>query len=121
MRRLVSVHDPSLRVTADLSLSGWADGTATGVAAGRTALLQSQKLLGTECLIVDLACCLDEVLEVGTSEEVPQRDELAMSLIFDIDYAPAVLPTTDLFSIDDNGLFTTNNSEGNNVLYRRTW
>lgn len=84
-----------------------------------TALLQSQELLGTESLVVDLAGGFDEVLEVGAGEEVSEIHELAVVLILDIDHTPTVLTTADLFSVDNNRLLATDNSEGDNVLGRR--
>jgi hypothetical protein len=42
-------------------------------------------------LVVDLACGFDEVLKVGTCEEVTQVDELAVPLVLDVDGTPAVL------------------------------
>lgn len=84
-----------------------------------TALLQSQELLGTESLVVDLAGSFDEVLEVGTGEEVSQIDEFAVVLVLDVDHTPAVLTTTDLLSVDNNGLLATNDSEGDNILKHR--
>lgn len=52
-------------------------------AAYSTALFQSQKLLGTEALVVDLRGRLDEVLEVGAGEEVAEVDEFAVVLVLD--------------------------------------
>lgn len=34
------------------------------------ALFQGKKLLSAEGLVMDLACCFDEVLEVGTGKEI---------------------------------------------------
>jgi hypothetical protein len=81
-----------------------------------TAFLQSEKLLSTESFIMDLAGRLNEVLEVSPGKEVAQINELAVVLIFDVDYTPAILPTTDLLSIDNDGFFTANNSERDDVL-----
>lgn len=83
------------------------------------ALLQSQKLLGTESLVVDLACCLDEVLEMGSGEEVSQIHKLAVVLILDVDHTPTVLTTTDLLSVDDDRLLAANNCKGNDILEYR--
>jgi hypothetical protein len=47
-------------------------------------------------LVVDLACGFDEVLKVGTREEVTQVDELAVPLILDVDGTPAVLAGGDV-------------------------
>jgi len=40
-------------------------------------------LLGAEGLVVDLGCGFDEVLEVGTEEEVTEGGEFAVVFIFD--------------------------------------
>jgi hypothetical protein len=40
---------------------------------------------------VNLACGLDEVLEMGTCEEVTQVDKFAVPLVLDVDGTPAVL------------------------------
>lgn len=42
-------------------------------------------------LVVDLACGLDEVLEVSAGKEVTEVDEFAVPLVFHVDGAPAVL------------------------------
>ena len=56
------------------------------------AVSQEQELT----LVVDLACGFDEVLKVGTCEEVTQVDELAVPLILDVDGTPAVLAGGDV-------------------------
>ena len=42
-------------------------------------------------LVVDLACGLDEILEVSAGQEVTKVDELAVPLILDVDGTPTVL------------------------------
>lgn len=66
---LVAVHRHSLRVSAELAVGGRADGSAASTTVS-TAFLESKQLLGTEGLVVDLRGGLDEVLEVGSEEEV---------------------------------------------------
>lgn len=66
------------------------------------ALLECQQLLGTECLVVDLRCGFDQVLEVGASEEVSEVDEFAVVLILNVDDTPSVLATTDLLASNDD-------------------
>jgi len=66
------------------------------------ALLKCKQLLGTESLIVDLRCGFDQVLEVGSGEEVSQVDELAVVLILDVDNSPSVLAATDLLASNDD-------------------
>ena len=78
--------------------------------------LECQQLFRAEGLVVDLGGGLDEVLEVGSEEEVAQVNELAVLLIFDIDNTPAVLATTNLLAVDDDGLLRSNDSEGNKAL-----
>ena len=113
---LVSIHRSSLRIAAEFSVRGWADGpTATSVT-GSAALLQSQKLLGTEGLVVNLAGGLNEILEVGASQEIAQVYKLAVVLVLNVDDTPAVLAATNLLAVDDNGLLTTDNREGDDVL-----
>lgn len=86
----VSVHGGALGVAAELPLRRRTDGpAATRVAAGGAAFLQSQKLLGTEGLVVNLASGFHQILQVGASEEVAQVDELAVVLVLDVDNTPA--------------------------------
>lgn len=80
------------------------------------ALLQGKKLLSAESLVVDLAGSFDEILQVGAGEEVAQVDEFAVGLIFDVNYAPAVLTAADLLAVDDDGLFTSDDGEGDDFL-----
>lgn len=82
------------------------------------ALLESEQLLGTEGLVVDLAGGLDQILEVGASQEVAEVDKFAVVLILDIDDTPAVLTAANLLAIDNNGLLATDDGEGNDVLRR---
>jgi hypothetical protein len=86
------------------------------MATSRAALLQREKLFGTEGLVMDLAGGLDQVLEVCTGEEVSEIDEFAMILVFHIDDTPAVLTSANLLAADDDSLLAPDNSEGNDVL-----
>lgn len=114
----ISVHSCPLRVAAELPFRGGTDGpTATSVTASGAALLQSQKLLGTEGLVVDLAGGFDQILKMGAGQEVAQVDEFAMVLVLDVDDTPAVLTTAHLLAIHDNGFLTPNNGERNDVLH----
>jgi hypothetical protein len=72
--------------------------------AGSTALLQRQQLLSTESLIVDLRSSFDQVLEMGTGEEVSEVDEFAVVLILDVDNSPSVLAPTDLLPSNNDRL-----------------
>lgn len=106
-----------MRVTAELPVRRRADGSATsGVAAGRTALLQSKELLGTECLVVDLAGGFDEVLEVGASEEVSEIDKFTVVLVLHVDHAPPVLTAADLLAVDDDRSLAADNGKRNDIL-----
>lgn len=40
---------------------------------------------------MDLACGLDEVLEMGAGKEIAEVDEFAVPLVLDVDGTPAVL------------------------------
>ena len=66
------------------------------------ALLECQKLLGAECLVMDLRCRLNQVLEMGAGEEVSEVDEFAVVLILNVDNSPSVLASTDLLASNDN-------------------
>ena len=111
---LVSVHRHSLRAPAKFSVSSRADGSATSTVS--TTLLEGQQLLGAEGLVVDLRGSLDEILQVGSEEEVSEVDEFTVVLVFDIDDTPAVLATANLLAIDDDGLFGANNGKGDKTL-----
>ena len=65
---------------------------------------------------MDLGRRLDEVLEVCASKEVAEIDEFAVILVFDVDYAPAILSASDLSAGDDDRLFGADDGEGDNVL-----
>src|SRR5690606_28236555 len=93
-----------------------ADRAATATAAVGTALLEGQQLLGAEGLVVSLRGSLDEVLEVGAEQEVPEVDELAVLLVLDVDDAPPVLATTDLLAVDNDVLLRADNGEGDEAL-----
>lgn len=117
--KLVAVHSRPLGVAAELTVSRGTDGSAAArVATGGAALLQSQKLLGTEGLVVDLAGGLNQVLQVGAGQEVAQVDELAVVLVLDVDDTPAVLAAANLLAVDNDGLLTADNGEGDNVLQK---
>lgn len=118
---LVTVHGSPLRVAAKFAVSRGTDRPAgSAVAACCAALLQSQKLLGTEGFIVDLAGGFDQVLQMGAGQEVSQVDELAVVLVFDVNDTPAVLSTADLLATDNDVLLATDDSERNDVLCAQT-
>jgi hypothetical protein len=97
---VVAVHGHSLRVSAELSVSGRGDGSATVTLCA--ALLECQKLLGTESLVVDLRGSLDEILEMGSEQEVSQEDKFTVVLILYVDDTPAVLASSNLLAINDD-------------------
>jgi hypothetical protein len=106
-----------LRVSAQLAVSGRADGSAASPTVS-TALLQGQQLLGTEGLVMDLRGGLDKVLEVRSEKEVSEVDKFAVSLVLNVDDSPSVLAAADLLTIDDDRLLGTDNSERNKILLR---
>lgn len=114
----IAIHRHALRVTAKLPVGRRTNGpAATRMAASSTALLECQKLLSTECLVVNLACRLDKVLKMGAGKEVSEIDEFAVILILHVDDTPAVLAAANLLAIDDDRSFATNYSEWNDVLH----
>lgn len=112
---LVAIHGHTLRAAAHLPFGSRADRSAAAVTLC-AALLQCQKLLGTEGLVVGLGCRLDEVLQVCTEQEVPKVDEFAVALILDIDHAPTVLAASDLLAVHNDVLLGTDDGKGNKVL-----
>ena len=68
---------------------------------------------------MDLTGGLNEILQMGACEEVPQVYEFAVVLILDVDDAPLVLSASDLLAIDDDRLLTADNRERNDVLDSR--
>ena len=99
---------------AQLAIRRWANRPAP--LPGSTVLLERHKLLGTECLIVDLARSLNQILQVGTSQEVPQRNKFAMVLILDVDHSPAILPTSNRAPAYDDVVLGTDHGEGDQVF-----
>lgn len=87
---LVPVHRHPLAVSAEFALGAGADWPGAG-AVGRAAFLERQQLLRAEALVVRLACRFNKILQVRARKEVAQVHEFAVSLVFDIDGAPAVL------------------------------
>ena len=79
-------------------------------------LFQGEELLGAERFVVDLRGGLDQVLEVGACEEVAQVDEFAVTLVFDVDGAPAVLAAANGFAADVEAVFATDYGEGDDGL-----
>jgi hypothetical protein len=77
---LVAIHSHALAVTAKLAVGRGRD-WARRVSTNSRALLEGKELLGTERLVMDLSGGLDEILEVGTSEEVTEVHKLAVALI----------------------------------------
>jgi hypothetical protein len=99
---LVTIHGPSLRASAQFPIGCGADWSAPASMSCRTALLKGQKLLGTEGLVMDLGCSFDQILQMGTSEEVSEVNKLAVVLILYIDNAPSVLTAADLFTTNND-------------------
>ena len=65
---------------------------------------------------MNLACSLDEILEMCPGQEVSERDELAVVLILDIDDTPSVLATSNLSTTNNNVLLATDDCKWNDVL-----
>jgi len=100
---LVTVHRHSLGVSAQLAISGRTDRSAACVSAACcTAFLQGKKLLGSEGLVVDLRGSLDQILEMGSGEEISKVNEFAVILILDVNNTPSVLASSDLFASNDD-------------------
>lgn len=89
------------------------------MATSTVVLLQGQQLLGTEGLVVDLRCRLNQILEMSTEQEVPEVNKLALVLVLDVDNAPPVLATANLFAVDNDRLLGTNDGKRNQALYIR--
>jgi len=66
--------------------------------------------------VMDLRSCFDQILEMCASEEVPEVDEFAVVLVFNIDDAPAVGTATHLATINGDVLLRPNNGEGHETL-----
>jgi hypothetical protein len=83
---------------------------------------------------VNLACGLDEILEMSASQEVTKVDKLAVSLVLDVDGTPAVLASRDVAAVQElaldqkqdnlrigspvnvHGVLRTDNGKGNDGL-----
>lgn len=65
---------------------------------------------------MNLARCFDQILQVGTEEEIAEMDEFAVVLIFDIDDAPAVLAASDLTPVDGDRSLGADDGEGHEIL-----
>lgn len=112
----VSIHGHALRTSAQLPVCGRTNGPATSHTACCTTFLQSQQLLRSERLIVNLARRFDEILEVSTCKEVPEINEFAMVLVLDIDDTPFVLSASDLLAINNDGFLAADDGEWDDVL-----
>jgi hypothetical protein len=111
---VVAVHGHPLRAPAQLAVGRRADWPAA--VALCAALLQGQKLLGAERLVVNLRSRLDKILEMRPKQEIPEVHELAVVLVLDVDDAPPVLATPDLLAIDNDRLLGADDGKGDEVL-----
>jgi hypothetical protein len=66
------------------------------------ALLKCQQLLCAEGFVMNLRCGFDQILEVGTGEEVSEVDKFAMVLVLNVDDTPSVLSPTDLLASNND-------------------
>jgi len=101
-----------------LQASNKAEGRSLGGArllGTRRGILEGKQLPRAECLIVDLSGGFNEVLEVGPEKEVPEVDELAMVLVFDVDNTPTVLPAADRLAINNYITLRADNGERNDA------
>lgn len=115
-RALIPIHSHPLALPTQLPIRRRTDWPAAPLRVRRTALFQRQQLLGTETLVVDLRRRLDQVLQVRARQEVPEVDELAVALVFDVDGAPAVLPAADGFAGHIDVALGADDGEGNDGL-----
>lgn len=112
---LVPIHGHPLALPAQLAVGRRADRSAAlPVCCG--ALLEREQLLRAEGLVVNLRCGFDEVLQMRAGEEVAQVDEFAVSLVLDVDGAPAVLTSAHGLTADVQVLLATDNGEGDDGL-----
>ena len=65
---------------------------------------------------MDLRCRFDQILKMGTGEEVSEVDEFAVVLILNVDDSPSVLASTHLLASNNDRLLRSNNSKGDDVL-----
>lgn len=65
---------------------------------------------------MDLRGSLDEILKMGSEQEVSQEDKFAVVLILHVDDTPAVLASSNLLAVNDDRLLGTDNSKGNKTL-----
>jgi len=65
---------------------------------------------------VDLAGGLDEILKMGSCEEVSEVDELAVVLVLDIDDTPFVLSAADLLAANNDRLLAADNCKWDDVF-----
>ena len=109
-----AIHAGSLAAPAQFPVRSGTDGPTA--LASRAPLLQSQQLLASVALVVDLAGGLDQILQVGARQEVAQVDEFAVVLVFDVDGAPAVGAAAHLLSVDVDVVLGADDGEGDDAL-----
>jgi hypothetical protein len=80
------------------------------------ALLEGEKLLGAEGLVVNLRGGVDQVLEVSAGKEVAEVDEFAVLLVLDVDRSPAVLASANSLAVNADVALAADNSKGNDGL-----
>lgn len=67
---------------------------------------------------MDLRCGLNQVLEMGTGEEVSEVDEFTVVLILNVDDTPSVLTAAHLLAANDDRFLRTNNCKWDDVLIK---
>lgn len=113
---LVAVHGHPLGLSAQFSFRRWTDWPATGMGPCSAILLQCQQLFSTENFVMNLRSRLDQILKMCPRQEISQRHEFAVVLVFHVDDAPAVLAAPDLTAVDDNGVLRADDCEGYKIF-----
>ena len=65
---------------------------------------------------MNLRSRLDQILQMSPRQEISQRHEFAVVLVFHVDDAPAILAAPDLTPVDDNGVLGADDCEGYKVF-----
>jgi hypothetical protein len=79
-------------------------------------VLERQKLLRAEGLVVNLGSCLNQILQVGAGKEVAQVHKLAVGRVLDVDHAPAIPATPDRLAVNHHVIFRADYGKWNDPL-----
>lgn len=66
---------------------------------------------------MDLGGRLDQILEMGSKQEVSQVNKFAVGLVLHVDDAPSVLTSANLLAIDNDVLLGTDDGKWNKALH----